>query len=102
MIPNFENITVTVEGKTSLVSIDTKKHLPQSFSFNGILKAEKLNKKITGKGNLTHLSDRDFPASCYLSMQFNISLSDFKINASDYLFKDNIYVEIIQSILKKR
>lgn len=102
LISNFDNITVTFEGKTSLLNIDTKKHLPQDFTFNGVLKEDKFMAKISGEGNLTHISDKGYPSSCYLSMQFSIKLSDFKIKASDYLLNDAINVVVIQSILKKQ
>jgi hypothetical protein len=78
LIPNIDNITVTVEGKTNLPNIDTKRHVPQNFIFNGVLKAEKFKKKVSGKGSLTHISDNGFPSSCYLSMQISLKLSDFK------------------------
>jgi len=90
---------IEFKGKLGLDYINTKGHPPLDFELEGKI-STKEESVIYGKGKLEHMMEGSI-YSCLLSMSFYVKLSDIGLLPEDENVKDEIQVEIIQTVLNR-
>jgi len=90
---------IQFKGKLGLNYINTKGHPPLTFEVEGKISTNE-ESVIIGKGKLEHMMEGSF-YSCLLSMSFYLKLSDIGLLPDSLNVKDEIQVEIIQTVLNR-
>ena len=67
------------KGELGLEFVNTKKHPPLNFDFQGWLELPDDKKLIKGKGELHHIGDSD-QIACMLGLVINLNLSELNID----------------------
>ena len=91
---------IILKGKLNMDFINTLGHPVEQLGFEAELTLNGVKRKIQVKGVLRHVSDGGNVA-CNLSLNFQIHLSEFKIENLPFKIKDAVYVEVSQAVLKK-
>ena len=92
----FEIIEFT--GKLDIDEVNTEGHSPLDFNVEGILSTN--NKIIKGTGHLEHISNRG-TFSCLLTIKFNIKKDALGLELEGLDLKEDIQIDIIQTVLNK-
>lgn len=92
---------IEYEGKLGIEYINTQKHPPQDFEVEDYLRCmPHSEKKIIGKGRLEYIFGD--PYSCILKMHFfHLNLRELGLDIPLPGLKDEVNVEIIQTVLKR-
>jgi hypothetical protein len=90
---------IQYEGKMGIDFIQTQKHPVQNFDVDGYLSCAHHNQVIMGKGRLEHTFGDVY--SCILSLKFHLQLKYLDINVDLPGLENDIYVDVIQSVLKR-
>lgn len=89
---------VEFKGKLDMEYINTNGHSPLDFEVIGVVSTN--GETITGKGHLEHISSRG-TYSCLLTLKFNIKISDLGLNFENLNLKEDVQIEIVQTVLNK-
>ena len=90
---------IELEGKLKIDYIKTQSHPPEDFKIDIFLPASPIASTITGEGHLVHILTDKY--SCILSLSFRINRKINHIQIDLPGLRDEIYVEIVQSVLKR-
>ena len=94
-----ESDYIEYEGKLDIERVKTEKHPPMDFLVEGQLKCNNHNELLTGTGHLEHIYGD--VVSCILNMTFHLSLSESNLTIDLPGLKDEIHIEIVQSVLNR-
>lgn len=98
-LKKLERNYIEYEGKLGIDYIITHDHPPLDFIVEGYLNCFPHNEHIVGKGRLEHIFQGYY--SCILNMTFHISLKEINMEINLPGLKDEIHVEILQSVLNQ-
>ncbi|KAA3638943.1 MAG: hypothetical protein DWQ02_04405 [Bacteroidetes bacterium] len=89
---------VVFKGELGLEFINTKKHPPLNFDFQGWLELPEEKKLIKGKGELHHIGDSD-QIACMLGLVLNLNFKELDIELP-VKFEDDFEVIVTNAILQ--
>lgn len=89
---------IEFKGKLDIEYINTAGHPPLDFKVEGIISTNQ--NIISGDGHLEHISSRGL-YSCLLTLKFNLKINDLGLNFEGLNLKEDIQIEIVQSVLNK-
>lgn len=89
---------IEFNGKLDIEYINTTGHPPLDFVVEGIISTNQ--NSISGDGHLEHISNRG-TYSCMLTLKFNVKINDLGLNFQGLNLKEDIQIEIVQTVLNK-
>ncbi|MBD80961.1 MAG: hypothetical protein CL840_18735 [Crocinitomicaceae bacterium] len=99
-LKELEGNILVYEGKLGIEYVQTQSHPPQDFEVEGYLTCAPHNENIIGKGRLKHIFEDVY--SCILNMTFHLNLKEINLDIDLFGLDDEIRVEIIQTVLKRK
>ncbi len=88
------------DGKLDLDYINTQKHPPLQFGFEGWLSAEDRKSFLTGKGELYHLSDKE-QVACMLGLEALLNADSLGVSWPFPGFEPEFEVQVTKALLRK-